>query len=181
MIPEFICQSCGSCCRRIVIKDPVYIINAVGLCLKPEERDIFKQHPETIIVPYIGLKRKNKAKIKVLLYQMVSEPCPLLDKETNLCTVYDKRPMICRAYPFLLINNQIAIEDNCTSAKILMKKITFGETEIIEGNTQRLTLIEQVELFKNIENITKNNDAILLMYDYINKNWIGKKTNNEGD
>ena len=177
MKPEFTCKSCGACCRRIVIKEPVDIIKAVGLCLRPKERDLFKQHPETIIVPYIGLKHNNK--IKVLLYQMVSEPCPLLDPETNLCTIYDIRPMICRAYPFILISGNVGIESKCTDAKSILKNVIFGETEVEMGITQRLALIEQVQLFEKIRELNNNNNTMLLMFDYINENWIGKKT--EGD
>jgi len=171
MTPKFSCLSCGSCCRRIVIKDPVEIIKAVGLCLRPEERDCFEQHPETKIVPYIGIKRKNVPKIKVLLYQMVSEPCPMLDIETNQCTIYDKRPMMCRAYPFILIDEKTGIENNCTSIKPFMKTVKFGETEIEMGLEQRLALIEQVNLFENIG----KSGGVPLIFDYVNKTWIGKK------
>ena len=169
---KFTCQSCGSCCRRIIIKDQVDIIKAIGLCLKPEERDLFKQHKETNIVPYIGFKRKNKAKINILLYQMVSEPCPLLDLETNLCTIYDKRPMMCKAYPFILISGKVGIEDKCTDVKSFLKNVVFGKTEVEMGTTQRLALIEQINLFENIGKLNNNQP---LIYDYIRKSWIGKK------
>lgn len=171
MIPEFNCLSCGSCCRRIQIKDEVDFLTAVGLCLRLEERELFKHHPETIIHPYIGIKRKGQSKVKVLLYQMVSEPCPLLDLETNRCTVYDSRPMICRAYPFILIKNQIGIEDNCTSTKPFMENVVFGETEIEIGDTQRFAMIEQVKLFKHIQNMLNKNMEILI-FDFTTETWI---------
>lgn len=175
MIPEFNCLSCGSCCRRILIKDAVDFLQVVGLCLRPEERELFKHHPETIIHPYIGIKRRGQSKVNVLLYQMVSEPCPLLDQETNLCTIYDERPMICRAYPFILIKNQIGIENNCTSTKPFMENVVFGETEIEMGDTQRFAMIEQLRLFKNIQDKLKTNQNMeIFIFDFTTGTWINE-------
>ena len=173
MIPEFNCLSCGSCCRRILIKDEVELLPVVGLCLKPDERKLFKKHTETTIHPYIGIKRKGQSKVNVLLYQMVSEPCPLLDLETNRCTVYDSRPMICRAYPFILIKDQIGIENNCTSTKPFMENVVFGETEIEMGDTQRFAMIEQVQLFKNIQNML-NKNMVIFLFDFTTGTWINE-------
>lgn len=41
----------------------------------------------------------NKSDPDVIEYQSNEEPCLFLDPETKFCTIYDRRPTICRTYP----------------------------------------------------------------------------------
>ena len=70
------CQQCGWCCtneRLTVLKED---IDKLEFLLKPE---------------YITRKDHVSASLKI--------PCPFLLK--NRCSVYNKRPWVCKSYPFL--------------------------------------------------------------------------------
>ena len=174
---KFECLRCGSYCKKIIINNVTKKRNIkVGLCLQPKERKLFRSHNETKIFPYIGLQRENWPEPKIIMYQMVSEPCPLLNTKTNLCTIYDKRPLICRSFPFSFDVSGLSIENNCTFSKKNIKKSDFGEIDIIMPGNQKNALINLYNLFAKFERELKLDKKLTpLLFDFEKKIWLIKK------
>lgn len=174
---KFECMKCGSCCKRILTDHICGTKNTkFGLCLSPKEVKIFDFHKETEIVPYIGLQRENWPKTKVIFYQMISEPCPLLNPETNLCTAYNKRPNICRAYPFLIDDGEILIENNCKFRQVHLNYIDVGRVDIIKGANQNRANLNLYNMFKSIENkLNSDRKITCVIFDFENDVWLTKK------
>ena len=79
------CNGCSNnCCGKNPHLTPV---------LLPSEEEKFKKYSRSIQTPY--------GKIKVLA-KKENGNCILLDEKTLKCTAYDKRPLECALYPFLL-------------------------------------------------------------------------------
>lgn len=102
---KFECLKCGECCRNLHIK--VEKIGTIGLFLLPNELGLFPA--ETVVPLYgAGLKGKSRPRPEVIYaYQILQNVCPHLTEE-NLCDVYDRRPLACRAFPLeiALLNTQ---------------------------------------------------------------------------
>lgn len=81
----FQCLRCGACCRNLVVKEASF---ETGLLLLPPEVDLF---PPQLVRPYFRCGER------VVAYQFVGRDCPHLG-ETG-CSVYDRRPLACRAFP----------------------------------------------------------------------------------
>lgn len=81
---EFTCIQCGCCCYQ-----------AGGIDLTEKERKEIGQHPS--IVP---LKNNPDSLYRYRIRPLDDGKCPFL--ENNLCTIYEKRPEICRRYPLTL-------------------------------------------------------------------------------
>lgn len=167
-------MSCGSCCKRILVDMKNGLSG--GLFLRKEERKIFDKYPDTKIVPFIGIAAKGSRKMKVMCYQMISEPCPLLNETTNLCTDYEHRPIICREYPFSTTKQGLNVELNCSSIKTHFKDVEYGVTEVSMDLVIRDALIIQLEFFNEMElKLLKNNKLKAYMYDFNKKVWIREK------
>lgn len=173
---KFKCLSCGDCCKRIVIHDRGRLKLTVGLCLMPKERKLFKKYPDAVIYPYIQLNMKNSPETKVVCYQLVTEPCPLLNLETNKCRIYKKRPMVCREFPFSIETGGLSIENNCGFTKLHDDDIKFGTTEINYGHVQKSALLKQFNLFKTIEHmLLENPDLQCMIFDCKKKRWFWRE------
>jgi len=128
---KFECLKCGECCRNLHIK--VEKIGTVGLFLLPNERGLFPA--ETVIPLYgAGLKGKSRPRPEVIFaYQILQSICPHLTEE-NLCDVYDRRPIACRAFPLQII----MLDRRCTWVK---ERFQEGEStprsNIDLGNMQK--------------------------------------------
>ncbi len=109
---RFKCLHCGRCCRNI-LRGYNGIIS--GLVLFPDETELF---PKETVFPSIGLGFDRIDPLKpesIVTYQIDSEDCPHLS-EKNTCKIYDKRPLICRAFPLITMNEKgfnIADSQNC--------------------------------------------------------------------
>ena len=96
---RFECLKCGACCRNLHIKTDLgrgWII--VGLFVMPQERKLF---PADIIVPLYGAGLKGRSRVRpevTFAYQITEDTCPHLTEE-NLCDIYSKRLLACRAFP----------------------------------------------------------------------------------
>lgn len=114
---RFSCLKCGTCCRSLQTKHKDYYS---GLFLFPKEVKKLRQlsHAKGVkltILPQQGVTTKIKKHIikpdKIISYQLADSICPFLDRETNRCTVYDKRPVTCRAFPILTPSPMTFIQD----------------------------------------------------------------------
>ena len=81
---EIDCRECGNCCR------------ALGPQLK--DSDIKR------MAKYIGMDINEFVETRLRKDEdndwiFIGLPCPMLEDETNLCTIYDQRPKACENYP----------------------------------------------------------------------------------
>lgn len=72
---KFDCKQCGCCCGPVPITKPELMVLQAGIDLiSQEERDRIKSQHRDLLT------------------------CILLDLETNRCSVYNYRPLVCRQY-----------------------------------------------------------------------------------
>ena len=102
----FECLKCGKCCKNLLRETKTGLH---GLNLLPSERNLFSQK---MISPYMGVGRKKPEQI--ILFQLTEIVCPhLLDN--NQCEIYDKRPLACRAFPIVSVEDRPLITTECSS------------------------------------------------------------------
>ncbi len=111
---RFECLRCGTCCNTIL--EEVYQVQ-VGLNLLPDEVKLFDSAD---VRPLIGIKTSEG--IVPVLYQMIRDHCPFYDNGRSACTMYEKRPLVCRAYPFKVVLN-VTKFGRCTWLNDLQEKI----------------------------------------------------------
>jgi Fe-S-cluster containining protein len=64
-----------------------------------EEKDLF---PSELVSPHVGIGWGNSSGPKyVVSYQLNVNDCPHLSAG-NVCKIYDRRPLVCRAFPLRL-------------------------------------------------------------------------------
>lgn len=100
---RFKCQKCGKCCNYLQSEQkfgriprfsepPFIILNTPGLVINDFEKDLFPN-----AIPYLVVYDKKKERTVVLLYTLNTMRCPHV--KDDKCTIYNKRPAVCRAYP----------------------------------------------------------------------------------
>ncbi|MFX1294793.1 MAG: tetratricopeptide repeat protein [Promethearchaeota archaeon] len=116
----FQCSQCGNCCKNIssknsekleltpiatsdtsVVTFPDAIVNGVMLYPWEKKRIIKLADKFSIklrIVPFLGYFSKELETIFIVLYSFLCQKCPFLNS-SNKCNIYNKRPMICKAFP----------------------------------------------------------------------------------
>lgn len=87
----FQCKRCGTCCRNLL--EDIRGIKR-GLILTAKEASLF--HSE-MISPSLGIGM-SKPKI-IIIYQLNVNTCPHINNK-NECLIYDKRPLMCKAFPY---------------------------------------------------------------------------------
>jgi Fe-S-cluster containining protein len=85
------CLRCGRCCRRDW---------AINLTWKEYDRIRADGRFDRMVIDTFKVNREEGTSHPVYV---VSGGCPLLDRETSLCTVYEERPYTCAVYPFLMM------------------------------------------------------------------------------
>lgn len=174
MVNRFKCLECGDCCRNIVREvDGV----SAGLWLQPTERVLFHAFPGSV-VPYLGLQRVGKKKIKNIGYQMVQGPCPLLDPDTNRCKEYESRPNMCRSYPFSFNEQGLSVDRQCSYILSVAGGIEYGKTEMWCGSVQDTAVKETMWFFGSvkklmIEQLEAHDRLNFLVFDCKKQEWIG--------
>jgi len=91
---KFECMRCGHCCNNLADEN-----SDNGLYMNEEEAKLF---PADWIDPLF--KDENG---KIFAYQLNKYQCPYLKIENGLasCSIHDKRPLSCRAFPLSGIND----------------------------------------------------------------------------
>ncbi len=165
----FECLRCGRCCNRIRVESGGL---TQGLSLLPGEETLFAEFPGAIM-PHVAIRnpRHQKTCMKVVNSQMVQEPCPLYDPDARTCTQYDKRPVVCRAYPFSFGGTQI--EANCGWHDSVQLKIQYGETAVTHGAEQAIAEQQTNSFFMALhKRMQRTGRTQLLMYDIALNEWI---------
>ena len=93
-LPLACTEGCSHCCRASVVRASTPEILRIASWLREhrtaEELALLQQRATEVSEAIVALDANERAKAKVA--------CPLLDLETGRCTVYDVRPVPCRAY-----------------------------------------------------------------------------------
>jgi Fe-S-cluster containining protein len=87
-------KGCANCCRLVVFVDTLEAMEIVLDLL-----EVGTETPESLTVKMqkaSDLWRLN-GEDRIKMYRK-GVPCPFLDTTTESCTIYDKRPISCRAY-----------------------------------------------------------------------------------
>ncbi len=105
ILKTFDCEKCSLCCRN------------AGIDLSPDEAVEM-------------LRLKGKAYFDMLDLNAVRDrlraPCGML--EGNLCSVYEKRPMSCRVYPFAWVRRGLLLLYQCAMGKeVTARLLKFAE------------------------------------------------------
>lgn len=146
----------------------------MGLCLLPGEEKLFEAFPGAVM-PYIALQKPGRKRKRIQTHQLVQEPCPLYDAATKTCTVYENRPMICKAYPFSHVpgdGGAYSIETTCTWVKAERDTIDYGTTPGRAGTDQDVGAIGVASFFTSLrDRMRKTGYTQLLVLDLETRNW----------
>jgi Fe-S-cluster containining protein len=108
----FECRRCGACCRDFTgyrhveehtFRDRItFILNRPHLVLQDWEADLLQKELDaigsaTMIIPSLVFFDMLNSRTIVFTYSIESVECPLLVQ--NSCSIYRKRPLVCRIYP----------------------------------------------------------------------------------
>jgi len=117
LIAEFQCTRCGKCCKEH--RNPM-LGQIHGLMLLPTEIHLF---PKDLIKPMFRYHPNSRPELAevVWMYQLDSDGCPHYDEENRSCKIYEKRPMICRAFPFEWRGNDMISHESCPEIERLKK------------------------------------------------------------
>jgi uncharacterized protein len=117
---KFRCTSCGNCCRDTVVcitdADVRRIVDGTGR--SPVEFVRFYTHDEISMSANDSLWVKFNDQKAVMGLRSIQDRCVFLDNETNLCTIYEHRPVTCRDHPF-----NVAFSDTGAVEKISLSRI----------------------------------------------------------
>ena len=167
---RFECLKCGHCCERIVIEQ--FGIH-IGLCLLPGEKKLFKAFQDAV-VPYIGLRKPGRDRIRIVCHQMIRAPCPLYDSTTRQCTRYEDRPVSCRAYPFSGMPGRrggYSVEQNCSWTKSI--SMEYGTTTIQAGAEQDAAAAKLDSIFAGLSRrMHRDGWTELVMFDVHSMSWV---------
>lgn len=145
---QFKCLRCCCCCTNLLHKEKGKVM---GLSLLPEEATLF---PSEHIFPSIGIGKYGQPK-RIIAYQLDLNECPYLQGQQ--CSIYERRPLACRAYPFTLIlarTPRFLIDENCKWFKEkvvsngLEKKVLTPKEAIMGAREEKQAAIRLLELKK---------------------------------
>lgn len=125
----FVCTQCGNCCRNLntaypdglsyprFLKDgPLLLLSEPTLYIQDWERHVF---PSSVVVPCQVMYDVLSKTLLVLSYTLRVNSCPLVSAD-NLCTIYQDRPVRCRAFPSPFVaahENELSLQgyqEHCT-------------------------------------------------------------------
>ncbi|MCM0606451.1 MAG: YkgJ family cysteine cluster protein [Xanthomonadaceae bacterium] len=92
------CDGCWSGCCTLPVEASVNDLIRLGLASKDEAAMSLKPIAKRLIKDRIIQKFDAKSQLFVLA-QRAGRDCIYLHEKTRLCTVYEKRPSVCRGFP----------------------------------------------------------------------------------
>jgi Fe-S-cluster containining protein len=131
--------------------------------LFPEEKMLF---PKEYTSPCQGVGRTpDDERFKIVNYQLTLNVCPHLDD--NVCRIYEKRPLICRAYPF----KGSTIEPDC-AFKVELSKRFPNIDEFYFASNDEILISDQIARKIRESYKSKQKQAGLWEYDLMKKKWL---------
>lgn len=126
---HFHCHRCGHCCTHLSDRwdgdrqdgrfqalgdTPIHRVPTPGgLRMFSWEAGPFRDHT---LHPMLVVPDGQREALVALAYEMEAERCPHYEDEAG-CTIYDRRPLVCRAYPLLVIQDEaglsVAVSSPC--------------------------------------------------------------------
>ena len=117
---KFRCTGCGNCCRDTVVcitdADIQRIVDGTGK--SPLKFVRFYTHDKISMSTNDPLWVKFNDQKAVMGLRSIQDRCVFLDDETNLCTIYEHRPVTCQDHPF-----NVTFSDTGAVEKISLSKI----------------------------------------------------------
>lgn len=161
----FECKKCGNCCRNL-FRDSKGI--RAGLVLTAKETMLF---PSKMISPQLAIGMKKPKKI--ILYQLNVDNCPHISQK-NECAIYDKRPLMCRAFP--CESGILNLECSAVSSQ-------YGEVKriAVEPSVFEIEIDANKKLNRYIANLFQKHfkkGIKVWEYDLATKNWVFKAKHN---
>lgn len=175
---RFSCTECSRCCNSTLFsrgeaknqqdgkvaaeeKGPVYTnAGAVGLPVLDFEKVEMEGEAKRLGIETSFAPEKfcfdslTRTKI-VASWKLEGSPCPFLSKK-NRCTIYPKRPFICRHFPIMMKNNKAFYAKECSSLKQeKVKKLLSGQK-----NTKGFFSEQLAELQKKLGAIEAINNLL---------------------
>jgi len=130
----FECQRCGHCCRHL-LEDINGVTN--GLFLTIKEKKLF---PRELVFPQraMGLKGPNR----VISYQLSLDRCPYINDQ-NQCEIYSKRPLACRAFPYIIEDGKPKVSTKCQVIGSQMDVREYRVVNLAESEVEASWKIER--------------------------------------
>lgn len=143
MAPAFTCSGCGDCCRGFGRETPDWepergpvlrLSDEPGLPLLSWEWQRLRRIGEARglalpVQPFDGVLDAKGRRVVVLSYRLAALECPMLEQRPDLapgprsegwgfarggiCSIYEHRPLACRAYPLVPLRNGVALSLHC--------------------------------------------------------------------
>ena len=129
------CVQCGRCCSHLRKGD-----ETVGLTLFPEEIHPF---PESTVKPHLG--KGIEGHTKVFTYQHTENVC--VNLRDNLCTIYDRRPLMCRSFPVKVGARGLTFSPGCKAFIKTVKNSKKSKNRDMEEVRAALEIAERLYKF----------------------------------
>lgn len=116
----FSCTACGNCCKGTIVlitdADVRRIMEGTGLPAREIVRFFSNVEMPQRDPLWIRLGKRRVA--MGLKWETKPRRCKFLDPETNLCGIYEHRPVTCRSHPF-----EIQTNDNWAITKLSLSDV----------------------------------------------------------
>src|SRR5437868_639795 len=95
---ESLCRGCQANCCAMLLEVTVDDLIRLGLCTEDEARISLKKVFKRLRKEGVAMSYRDGTGL-FLLQSKANSDCQFLDSYTRLCTVYEKRPDVCRKFP----------------------------------------------------------------------------------
>ena len=124
----------------------------------------------------VGVKGKRRKRPAIIYaYQYINEPCEYYNPETKTCNIYEKRPLVCRAYPFQYAFGKYLVDNNCPAVKQFLpsnKTAYLDEIKNIDVEYDALRKLRTYYMLVFLANMYKTNVLITWAFDLNRNKWI---------
>lgn len=163
---QFECIKCGNCCRHL-IADMGGL--KLGLFLFPEETELFPSVVPKVPMWGFGLKGRSRPRpARIGVYQYPYEICWHINKD-NLCNIYGKHPLICRAHPLSIHFFGKPLSASLSAACSLAQEFSNKRMKLSEGFPEHI-LKANVELSNRFAQAAGDDD-VAWIYDLKTRKW----------
>lgn len=108
--PTFSCHRCGSCCTGLLERggERGFAEPAPGVYRLPSQGGLrlfaweARRFDEGDLEPSLVVADAREDRRVAVSYELRADTCPNFDAEETRCTIYEDRPIVCRAFPLLL-------------------------------------------------------------------------------
>jgi uncharacterized protein len=95
---ESLCKGCRADCCAMLLEVTIEDLTKLGVCSEDEAQGSHKKLFKRLRKEKIALSYREGTGL-FMLQSKSNGDCQFLNSETRLCTVYNKRPVVCRKFP----------------------------------------------------------------------------------